>query len=167
MSAAEWTAAGAAVVAAIGAVGAIILQALQMYFTFKRATTIEGKVDDNTKITKDSAKAAVENSKVAVATAKTAATAATETKAVADGINKKLNGGIDAAIAEAIRPVKDKLDSHSELDDKNMREINEKIAKFTEYQHTRNHDIVTALQALTNQVAALIAMAEQKDKTSS
>lgn len=55
MSATEWT---ALVVAAIGAVGAIVLQGLQMYFSYKRdsvmkATTqaVERKLDHNTQLT--------------------------------------------------------------------------------------------------------------------
>lgn len=162
MNGAEWT---ALAVAAIGAIGAIVLQALQMYLSYKRDTSIEGKVDENTKITTNSSEVADKNSRAAVETAMSAATNTADIKEVTESIKRKLNGGIDSAISDAVRPINDKLVTYSEMNDKNVRDMNDKIVKLNEYVRTRNHDMLTALQTLSNQVGAVILKIEENSKT--
>lgn len=65
----------------------------------------EKKIDDNTAITKDGA------------------VKAGEAKVAAQAVNQKLNGGIDAAIETALKPVRDTLQDHVLQDDQNMKEI--------------------------------------------
>jgi hypothetical protein len=109
--------------------------------TVKHASQIvQDKIDDNTTITKVNAGAAVVS---AVAAAKTAA----DTKSAVEGINRKLNGGIDAAVQDAVKPLHDKTE-----------EQGGKLEKLTEYVHQRNHDILTALQIQANKIETVIQM---------
>lgn len=123
MSATELT---ALIVAAIGALGAVALQALQMYFSYKRdlvlkskaeevaSTTrvVESKLDTNTSITKTNIKQAH------------------ITKEAVESLDKKLNGGIDAAVESAVRPLRKILDEHSSQDEQNMKEIKDKLEEL-------------------------------------
>ena len=94
----------------------------------RRSQQVESKVDHNTLVTKAGTDAAVRNAKMAAETATTAAETAAEvsivTRAMAESIDKKLNGGgIDAAIESAIQPIRESLAKHTVQDDRNMNEI--------------------------------------------
>lgn len=77
---------------------------------------IENKIDDNTKITKAGSAAAVTN-------AKAAAQSAEDAKTVAKSIQLKLNGGIDAAINDAVKPLQEQFENHVRQDELVWREI--------------------------------------------
>ena len=98
-----------------------------------KAKAVEDKIDDNTKITKESAAAAVQR-------ADTAVVAATTTKAAVDVIGKKLNGGIDEAITTAVTP------------------LHAAVANLERYVHDRNHDLLTSLQLQSNRIEAILMM---------
>lgn len=114
-----------------------------------KAQTVEDKVDDNTKITKEGATAATENAKVA-------ATAAASAKVSADDVSRKLNGGIDAAMLEAVRPIKESLEAHTIQDARDLKDVKERFDELTKYVHDRNHDILNALQTQSNKLEIVI-----------
>lgn len=146
MSATELT---AIIVAAIGAIGAVLLQGLQMYLSYKRdmvirqkTETVEAKISDNTNIT-------IRGNRAATVAAEQAVVAASEARGkseeIVETINKKLNGGVDAAITSAIEPIQKVVQEHTT-----------KIEELNKYVHQRNHDIVNALQTNTNKIQILI-----------
>lgn len=102
-------------------------------------------IDENTRLTKAGATAAASSARVAAETAKDAVDAATETKTAIDGISRKLNGGIDRALADAIDPIKATLQAHTEQDAKDLAEVKDKFDTLTEYVHARNHDLLDAM----------------------
>ena len=106
---------------------------------------VEKKVDDNTILTK----AGIASADVA---AEKAEVAANEASVVAG----KMNGGIDAAVAAAIEPLRNEVRAHAAKDEENMREVraalaefasNTKLEEFAEYVRGRNHDILNTLNA--------------------
>lgn len=108
MNAAEWT---ALVVAAIGALGAVASNIVSMILSYKRDKDTQSKVEENTFITKTHAKAATA---AAVVAAKNS-----------EEVKSKLNGGVDAAIETALKPVRQAQEDHALQDEQNMREIRE------------------------------------------
>jgi hypothetical protein len=77
----------------------------------EKTEAVEAKLDDNTK--------------------KTEATKAT-TEAVAYNIDKKLNGGLDAALEARIKPLQDTLEDHVIQDGEFMREVRDALNKLRE-----------------------------------
>ncbi len=142
-----WTAMIVTCSASIAAAVVSIINAIRVP---QKINEVETKIDDNTKVTKEGAAAAVENAKVAAVTATAAKTAAVEMK---EEINKKLNGGMDELIASAVDPIKTMLDDHTY-----------KIEKLDAYTHERNHNIVNALQTLTTQVATLLEFSRKQQE---
>ncbi len=129
--------------------------------------SIGDKVDHNTKVTEDGTTMAASN----------AAEAATASKSVAlttDTINKKLNGGLHAAINSAIDPVHKALIAHTEKDANDLAEVKDDVAEvkekfdsLVEYVHERNHDILGGMQALSNKmnlVAELVGRRLEESK---
>ena len=106
---------------------------VKLKYAAKKAEDVEGKLDSNTRITAAGAAAA------AVAAQDAAATAS------------KLNGGVDKAVAEAIEPLQKALDDHAR-----------RIETLDEYVHRRNHDLLTALQAQTNKLEAVLVLLRQQ-----
>lgn len=104
------------------------------YGVEEKANRVEKKLDNNTTITATAARKADSNTSNIIA-----ATAAV------DRIDKKLNGGIDASINQAIDPIKAQLDDHAK-----------KIEALDNYAHKRNHDILTVLQAQSNKLESVI-----------
>lgn len=129
-----------------------------------KADSVEAKVDDNTHITKTSANVSVANARAAVATATEARNAAVDARTVVDNINRKLNGGIDSAIQQAIDPIRKKLEDHAEVDERNVKEVNDKIATLTKYVHERNHDLLDTMQAVVTKIDLVL---EHQSKNSS
>ncbi len=150
--------------AAIAVIVTGVIQAIGMvlgYLKLRHGTeqakeqvgVVEKKIDNNTQLTKAGTTAAVKTAQTAVATA---AEAKEATQNVADSINRKLNGGIDAAI----KPVREDLMAH----EKKMAQINQKFVELTDYVHKRNHDVLDALGVLSNRVAAVLVMLERQQK---
>lgn len=163
MSATEWT---ALVVAAIGAIGAVVLQALQMYFSYKRDTSIKKdmgtaaikveevkeKIDHNTVITREGTAVAATNAAVA---AVSAAESKAATHEMSKSLEKKLNGGIDAAVAQAVDPMKKILDEHTS-----------KIEELNQYVHKKNHDLLDAMQVQSTKLDSLILLLKEQKGSS-
>lgn len=111
---------------------------------------VERKIDDNTTITVSGNQMAASN---AAAAANVASAAKTAVDHLDQKLEKKLNGGIDAAVAQAVEPV------HAVL-----REHTARIEELNRYVHQRNHDLLGALQTQTNQIAAVLEMLKQQAK---
>lgn len=127
----------------------------------RKADSVEKKIDSNTEITVAGNTAATTNARVA-------ATAAIDAKKSVDEVSAKLNGGIDSAIAAAVEPIKRGMSEHAATDDKNMRDINDKIAaldarieEHNKYVHGRNHDILNKVAVLITKVDVLISANER------
>ena len=92
-----------------------------------KADVVEKKIDSNTAITKAGTEAAATNAKAAEVNAKAAEVTAKEAKnattALAKTLETKLNGGVDAAIESAVKPLRDAMLEHAIQDDANMKEI--------------------------------------------
>ncbi len=132
-------AAVATIVSGCITIAGMIVGFLTMWFKVKYSNqSVEEKVDANTRVTKEGTTAATEHAKEATEAAKSVAT-------TTDTINRKLNGGLHAAIHEIIDPVR-------EVD---MKSINQKFDGLTAYVHERNHDILNAVQLLTNKMSIL------------
>lgn len=112
-------------------------------------------ITENTRITKHGSTVAGEN-------AKEAAEATKETKQAVEGINKKLNGGIDDAVMKAIKPLQVCLDAHVEKDAKDLAEIKTKFDELFKYAHDRNHDMLNAMQTLTMQNELILEKLKDK-----
>lgn len=110
MSATEWTALTVAAIGALGvALGNVVLQALQMWLTYKRdlslkegTAKVEQKVDANTKITKEGTAAAATNARAAVSAA---TTAAAKTEEIAEQLNGKLESKITEIVKAHTEPI--------------------------------------------------------------
>jgi hypothetical protein len=79
--------------------------------------TLGRKIDDNTKIT----------------------------QAGADAVARKLNGGLDQALAEATAPINERLAQNEQ-----------KIAELADYHHKAKHDLANALDKLSLKVELLV-----------
>lgn len=121
-------------VAIIGAIFAGLVMLLNTYLSWRNSQ----KIDANTHLTRVGAEAATVS---AVASTEMA----TKTGDAVDRIDKKLNGGVDSAIKEAITPVASLLEEHVSKDDTNFEEIKAKFNEVSNYMHVRNHDILNAL----------------------
>lgn len=99
---------------------------------------VADKVDVNTDITQKVGAAAVANARAAVETA-------ADAKEAAQSIDKKLNGGIDAALSQAVGRMQASLDKHALQDEKNLAEINARFTGLSEYVHQRNHDMLNEM----------------------
>lgn len=108
----------------------------------KTDAAISKKIDDNTHVTMIGTTEAAKNAGIAALTADEAKQA---TVAIAENINKKLNGGIDSAVADAIEPVHKMLKEHSE-----------KIDNLEKYVHERNHDLLGVIQAQSNKLTMIL-----------
>lgn len=111
-----FTICGAVIQVALIVVGFLTLW-VKLKYGAEKAEQIEGKIDDNTHITRTQTKAA------------TAAAVAAAKKA--DEVNAKLNGGVDDAIRKAIEPVSRALADHAETDEKNMAGILRAIGELS------------------------------------
>lgn len=129
-----------------------------------KAAVVEGKLDDNTNLTRAGTAAAASN-------AKAAEQAATEAKSTAETISKKLNGGIESTIEAAIAPIRAAFIEHAASDERNMAEIraamnrfvtDEKLSELIEYVHKRNHDILDAVGAQSNRLDVVLLKLEGK-----
>lgn len=143
MSAAEWT---ALVMAAIGAVGALLLQAWAMYLAYRRDmeskerdVSMTKKVDQNTAITLSGVAGVADMSRKTDSavvkmdqTAHIAAQVADEAKKSIEVIHTKLNGGVEDSIEKAIRPLRERFEEHMRVDEQNMRDIHTVLQKLQE-----------------------------------
>ncbi len=181
MSETGWTALVVAVIGAFGtAFGGVILQALQMWFSYKRDLTLKSKVDDakveaiaakqqaavvekkideNTAVTQAGTTAASISAKDA---AETAVQAKAATESMADTINKKLNGGIDSAISKAVAPVQESLDNHKIKFDA----LDAKVEELKVYMHERNHNLLNGLDTISKRLELVfqIIKLQQEEK---
>ncbi len=144
-------------------IGGMVMTAAGFMITHFKQQTVERKLDQNTKITQDGATAASTNAKEASVNAKEAKDAATSAAEDTRTIKSKLNGGIDAAIAEGIAPVKTLLEQHTQDDLRNLAEIKAKFDTVEQYMHQRNHDIRGDLQTLTSKLDILLHAQEKKE----
>jgi hypothetical protein len=87
--------------------------------------TLGKKIDDNTKIT----------------------------QAGADAVARKLNGGLDQALAEATAPINQRLTRNEE-----------KIGDLADYHHKAKHDLADAINALNLKVELLIQRVDGRAK---
>jgi hypothetical protein len=124
MDAAGWT---ALVVAAIGAIGSIVLQAIHMILSYRRDTAIKQDVDVNTQLTKDGTEKASQNAAVAANAAKTAAA---KSDAVAAELNGKLETRITSIVHAHTEPIIAVLKAHAEQDDRNMAEVRKALGEL-------------------------------------
>lgn len=118
----------AAIVTGLVTITTMVTGFLTLLIKLKYAqSSTEDMISDNTEITKAGTAAAVE-------TAKSAVEAAADTKQLAEGINKKLNGGVDSAIEAAVAPLRDKME------------------EVTQYVHKRNHEIIDVINTYSLKV---------------
>lgn len=96
-----------------------------------KAAAVEKKIDRNTTITTETKDATV---------------------AMAGNIDRKLNGGLDVAIADAVKPIQKEFETHKT-------EVNGKLNTLTEYVHQRNHDILNAISVQSNKLNVLLEKA--------
>ncbi len=80
--------------------------------------------------------------------------------AITKETNKKMNGGLDAAIKEGIAPVHQCLKDHIEQDSEDLEEVKTKFQELTAYVHERNHDILEAIGLQSNKLNLLLAANE-------
>lgn len=130
----------------ISVVGFLTLWIKLRYGVEEKTKTIDEKIDNNTTITMQASSTAILNSKTAVA-------AAVDTTAAVDRIDRKLNGGIDAAIMQAIDPIHKALEQYKT-----------KVEKLDAYVHQRNHDLLTALQIQNNKLESILMKLDQQQK---
>lgn len=127
------------------------------------------KLDINTKITKAGVKVAANNARDAVAAAVDAKEAVTEAKeattAMAADVSKKLNGGLDHRMAQAIHPLKVTLQEHQmvitelmEEHAKDMADVKSRFDEMSKYIHQRNHDILDKFSTTAYGVQAILEM---------
>lgn len=107
----------------------------------KKVDKVEKKLDDNTHVTKTAAFKATNVAEVV-----------DQVKEATDTLKKKMNGGIDSAISEAITPIQKTLEEHVVIDERNVKDVNDKLETLTEYVHKRNHEILNALQTQSNRI---------------
>ncbi len=103
---------------------------------------VKGQIDDNTAVTKAGLVVAATNAQAAVGAA-TEAHAAVEQ--MGKQLSKKLNGGIDSAIAGAVDPIRVALAEHAA-----------RVDGLEKYIHDRNHDLLDALHTQSTKVDLLI-----------
>lgn len=108
----------------------------------KQTIAVDSKIQENTILTKAATEAAASTAAVAVKSANESREATAEISAT---ISKKLNGGIDAAVAQAMEPVQAILKDHDA-----------KIEELNQYIHDRNHDILSALQSQSNKLEIIL-----------
>ena len=113
---------------------------------------VEQKLDHNTAITQEGAEAAATSARAAETSAKRVAETASDAKTTMDSISRRLNGGIDTAISEAVDPVKAHLEDHVNKFD----ELKSRVEMLDAYIHQRNHDILGGLHVLTTKVGILL-----------
>jgi len=124
----------------------------------RKTQAVEHKIDTNTRLTQSGADQATKTAAIA---AETAAQTKDAVEDMAASISKKLNGGLDAAISQAVDPVKAVLNDHGQT----VQALEAKFDDLTRYVHQRNHDILNAMQTLTNQIAALRCQGDRDKKT--
>lgn len=132
-----------AAVTVLTMIGGLVALWLKLKYKVEgESNRLDRKLDTNTYITEQAARSVESNSKV-VATSVTAV----------DQINKKLNGGIDAAIAQAIEPIHKMLNEHTK-----------KISELDDYVHQRNHDMLSNLQILSNKLDTITVLVKSEKK---
>jgi hypothetical protein len=72
-------------------------------------------------------------------------------------LDRKLNGGIDSVIKEAVAPVHETLAAHVEQDKKDFGEIKQKFDTIEQYIHARNHDILNAINRQSSIVISTLS----------
>ncbi len=119
------------------------------------AGKVEAKVDKNTELTEAGTSAAAEHAKDAADVAK--------------DVRKRINGGLDHAIAigvdKGIEPLRREVREHAAQDERNMQEIRDSIHnkfvtkkemdEFIKYDHQRNHDMLDKMQAINNNLSVI------------
>lgn len=112
----------------------------------------------NTEVTKAGIKVAARDNSAAVV-------AATDAKAVAEVVAKKLNGGLDHAIEKAVDPIKVTLQEHQmvitelmEEHAKNMAEVQKQFREISDYIHRRNQEILDKFSTTAYGVQAILEM---------
>ncbi len=157
----DWTqvlvALAAGLPATIVAAGALVTS----WRNSNKTDAVGVKVDDNTKITRAVGVAAVTNAQTA---ATSAAAAKSATESMAQDVKKKLNGGIDAAVKEAVDPIQKILADPAATDEQITKEVNAKLERLEEYVHQRQHEVLNALQVQANRIERLIQLAEERRK---
>ncbi len=125
-----------------------------------KSEAIQTSVDDNTKLTKQGTAAATLHASEAKVAATDAAVAASDAAVAASGakvaaqeVSKKLNGGLDHAIATALAPIREEMKSFV---------TNDKMEEFMKYVHQRNHNLLDAMQAQTSKMALLLQRLDKK-----
>ena len=136
----------------------IVIAAVVAYIRAKAA------IAENTKVTKEGSEKAVTNAKVAADTAKEAKNSVSETKQAVENINKKLNGGLDKALSDAISPIQEALTAHTKQDTKDMEEVKKKFETLSQYVRDRNHDIIEILQKQSITMESILKKTEPDTK---
>ncbi len=133
----DWThvliAAIAGLPATIAAIGAILMG----FRNGNKTDAVATKLDDNTALTVMSGEAANSASIKAEVAAVKAGVAATKAEdAVVQkvdllhGIQNSLNGGLASAIEKAIAPLKESIQQHAEIDERNMQEVRDALSQM-------------------------------------
>lgn len=103
-----------------------------------------------------------ENTRITQYGSTVAGKTAQETQKAVEGLNKKLNGGIDDAVQKGIEPLRIALDLHTEKDAKDLAEIKTRFEELFKYAHDRNHDMLNAMQTLTMQNELILEKLKDK-----
>ena len=123
----------------------------------KKTDNVGDKVDNNTKMTKAVNVVAAREARLASEAANVVATKQEE-------ISKKLNGGVDSAIRNAIAPIHKAIEEHTTSNEKKVVEVNEKLEKLTEYVHERNHKVTDVLQAVVTKQELILERLKDMEK---
>ncbi len=115
----------------------------------QQSEQVEAKLDQNTIITRAGVEAAIDNARAAVESAQAAAGIAHSVKETTDNISRKLNGGVDTAISDAVSPVQESIATCNNR----LSALDAKLEELSKYVHQRNHDILNAMQVLANNAA--------------
>lgn len=118
-----------------------------------KSEAIQTSVDANTMLTQEGTASATLHAKEAADTAKQAKDTAKEAATAAQAVSKKLNGGLDHAIAAALKPLKEEMAAFV---------TNEKFSELEKYVHERNHDLLDAMQVLSHKVTLVLKNQEEK-----
>lgn len=117
---------------------------------------VESKIDSNTLLTLSNKDVAIKNASVAVSAA---AHIKNATEAMAENIDKKLNGGLDRSLEHVVKPLQnDILASNTVL----LEHVKEKFTEFDKYSHQRNHDVLNIIAVLSGKIDVLIELMKKQ-----
>jgi hypothetical protein len=161
----NWT--PAEVIGVIGALGTLITllgkTIVDIILTAKTRKEIKGVKDDlaaNTQITKEGTASATENAKLA---ADTATEAKDTAKAVSQDIKDKLNGGLDSAIEQLVRPIFQAHDARIATLERDMAAIKASVEGVSRNVDSTRHEMRGHLQAVTNKLDLIGTQLPKKD----